>query len=205
MAVQIRLVPQGGGEVRHFEYGSLDEAIVGLGKMVKVKAAEPLPVTLTTAPSSTLLANATPPAPQPEKQRKPRADKGQPRGPHKDANVTTAAVTGAAGDNGATAPATGTDPRSGGQQAPTATSTTAPAAPATPPAPVAVPTADDVQAAVEKLFAKADYDGTAAALQRFGVARGKDLAADQRASFIRRVEDIVAGKYDATGSWPELV
>jgi hypothetical protein len=137
----------------------------------------------------------------PTRQRKPRADKGQPREPY--GPRTETAATGAQGT-----PAPSTDPRNDAQ-APTATSTTTPvaapqsAAPVedTPPAAVLIvgskpaaadPTLEDVQKTVEALFAARNYDDTRALVSRFGVARAKEIPADMRAEFIAKAKAMIA-------------
>lgn len=114
--------------------------------------------------------------------RKGRSDAGVPRGPQ--------------GGVPPAPPATPPAP----QVPPVAPQTPPPSAPAT-----VVPITDDtVQAAVEKLFNKIDYDGTFMALSKFGVKRGKDLPQTVRAEFLQRVEDLVAAKYGVGDSWPAV-
>jgi hypothetical protein len=167
------------------EFDSVEASIAALGKVAGLVAAP------AAAPKSDAPAAEKPP-------RKGRADAGVPRGPHKPTEpIANATGAGAAAPVGTTASAAVT------QAAPVAA---APAPQPTPPvAIITAPIADDtVQAAVEKLFNKIDYDGTFAALSKFGVKRGKDLPQPVRAEFLQRVEDLVAGKYGVNDSWPSV-
>lgn len=169
------------------EFPSAEAAIAGLAKLADIKTPAVAPAAVEKAP------------------RKPRSDAGQTRGPQGATAASAGPVAGTAGDKRAAAPVTSTAPGNAGQQPATPTATAAPAVQA----PVApkLPTAEEVQAAVEKLFGagkNGGFDNTAAALSRFGVKRGKDLPEAQRTEFIRRAADIAEGKYAATDTWPDL-
>lgn len=166
------------------EFKSVDEAIVALGKIIGAPTAAPA-------------------AQQPaeKKERKPRADRGQQREPYGPRTTTGGPAASEPGQAGSSVPVTPAAPVSSTQTAAPVVDKAAPPAAATPVA--AAPTDAVVQAAVERLFNAKDYDATIAVLSKFGVKRGKDLASDQRAEFIRRVDDILAGKYDALASWPQ--
>lgn len=202
--VEVKVVRQD-GEIHFYEYGSLDLAIVGLGKQARAPAA-----TLQAGPKGTAAAPLTvePVAPPLKTPRQPRSDAGKPRGPHAK-NAAGASASGATAPNtGGNAGTEGTDPSKAGekpanststpQEAPAgaATSGTPPAtnAPAAPAAPVAaVPTLDDVQKAVEILFAAKEYDITLLVLSRYGVKRGQDILPEQRAEFIAKAKAVAAG------------
>lgn len=188
-------------------FASQEEAIAALGRIAGIAAPAQPAVAVEKSP------------------RKPRSDAGQQRGPQQNpasakqeanpagagaqqgaqaasaAAPVAAAPAGAASTNanaGAAAGATvEAQPQGGAAQSAAAQASTAAAAPA-----AAAKTAEDVQAAVEKLFNAKGFDDCAAVLSRFGVKRGKDLTAEQRAEFIRRAEDIIAGKYAATDAYP---
>jgi hypothetical protein len=142
--------------------------------------------------------------------RKPRADRGQPREPYGPRNpeANAGAASAPAGTPAPATPATVSAASAAAPQAvaPVAASVPQTAAPAstspahqtahtaTPAPAAAVPTQEDVQKAVEKLFNAKGYDVTHDLLSRFGVKRGKDLAETQRADFIRRAEGVIAGE-----------
>lgn len=173
------------------DYTNVEEAIAALGKLAGI---------------TPVAAVAVQPAVE-KKERQPRADRGQPRGP----NARTAGEPNAAGasapvasapETGSNAPSVVTAPGKAAEQAanPTATVTPAPTV-AAPQAPAAVTTApaatvvDDatIQAGVEKLFNAKGFDDTARVLSRFGVQRGKDLLPVQRAEFLAKVDAVIAG------------
>lgn len=187
------------------EFDKPEDAILALGKLIGVPAASLKPAV---AAGEKGAESPAPAAVAPTRPRKPRADAGQPRGPYKDKEQNVAG-TGASG-----APAPGTDPGNGGQQAPTLTSTTTPVpaapqtaapvepkpsdksahAPESPAAGAAVPSPEDVQKAVERLFTAKDFDVCEQLLSRFGVKRGRDLRPDHRADFIKRADGVIAGE-----------
>jgi hypothetical protein len=203
------------------EFDTVEESIVALGKLVGIKARgvklasqdsaapvkspdegdKPQPAGVVTAPA------AAEPAKPP---RKPRADRGQPREPYGPRNpeANAGAASAPAGTPAPATPATVSAASAAAPQAvaPVAASVPHTAAPAstspahqtahtaTPAPAAAVPTQEDVQKAVEKLFNAKGYDVTHDLLSRFGVKRGKDLAETQRADFIRRAEGVIAGE-----------
>lgn len=181
------------------EFDSADEAIVALGAVLRQ--------TKVVVPEAEAKVKT---------ERKPRADKGQPREPYKPRQQeasgvgagSSAQITTDTSNAGATKPAASTStgapdasPPNVAPAAPVAQAQEAKRAESTPPAAATI-TNDTVQAALEKLFNKLDYVGSIAVLQRFGVRRGPDLAQGQRAEFLRRVEDICAGRYASTDAWP---
>lgn len=181
------------GEVKHYEFGSVDLAIVTLGKMVgapSAKRGDPAPAAAGDT-TSAAASSAVPPAPvapaTPTRQRKPRADKGQPRGPYKaGATEAKAEGAGAQGGNPDGAPV-------GSPAAPQVAAATAPAGgPAAPAA--AVPSDAELQAAVERFFAARGIDDSMALFSRFGVKRGRDLLPEQRAEYIAKVDRVIAGE-----------
>lgn len=174
-----------------FEFENAEAAIVALGKIAGVTPAA---------------------APQPaaeKKERKPRADAGQPRGPYKKGEQAPEPNAGASAGGGTgpvaagnSAPVT-TDPSKAAEQAANSTSTTtaAPGAAAqlaaastTASAPVAAPKPEDVQGTLEKLFAAKGFDVCEQVLSRFGVKRAKDLLPEQRAEFIAKADRVIAGE-----------
>lgn len=178
------------------EFKGVDEAIVALGKLVggKVAQAAAAPVLLAApeaAKSTASTTEARSHTEAPKRTRKPRADAGKERGPYKTTGEPAASEPAGKADSVAVpsaAPATPTQPA-----APERTAT-APEPNAQTPA-AAGPVSDEaVQKAVEKIFGAKGYDDTFALLSRFGVKRGKDLPQDQRASFIQRVDGVLAGE-----------
>jgi hypothetical protein len=168
------------------EYNTAEEAIVALAKLgdieSPVKNAAPAPVREEGQQEHTAPAASAPEAAP--RSRKPRADAGKTRGPRK-VNAAPAAATAVA--DVAPVPAAAPKP-------------TAPAsAPAEGDGPAAVDP-KDVQAAIEQLYAAKQADVTMAALARFGVSRGRDLKPEQRAEFIKYVQQIIAGTADPIAS-----
>lgn len=161
------------------EFKGVDEAIVALGKLVGA------PVAQKAAPEGT--DKAPPVVPAASTNRKPRADAGKPRGPHKNAGAPADA-----------------DPKGHG-------STPTPAAPApktaAPPAPaegdkpqpsgvtpaVAAATEADAQAALEALFNKKGLAEAQRVLGLFGVAALRFLPADKRGEFITKAQEATNG------------
>lgn len=199
MSVQVTLV-----------FNTVEEAIVALGKVGGItksttqlppaapKPAEPLPIAETSSTAQAAVAASVPaaagPDEAPKRQRKPRADAGVPRGPYKDKTIESPAPAGEANVAATVPQSSGAAPAASGvsetaaQPAP-ATSTPVGQTPML--AAAAVPAVEEVQKAVEKLFAAKDYDGTKECLARFGVKRGQDLMPDQRAEFIAKVNRVV--------------
>jgi hypothetical protein len=204
------------GEVKFFEYASVDLAIVALGKLVKIPAPKVDPrqgqLPLGAAPETagarqpdrgTASGGSTlTPAPDaaPARQRKPRADKGVPRGPY---------------NKGGEQPAT-PEPKAGGEQnaatngdSATGSAALAPAplsqqpdagtastgGGAGPAAPAAAVSDAQVQAACDKLFAATkSLPVCMAVFSRFGAKRGRDIPADLRGEFLAKVERVIAGE-----------
>ena len=192
------------GEVKFYEYASVDLAIVALGKLAKVKVEAPtadprqIPLPLV----------AQPPADKPARQRKPRSDAGVPRGPY---NKGTASETGLsqaeqekaihdaavnkaddaarnkmqAERDAASAPIS--------QQPDAGTASTGGGA--GPAAPAAAVSDAQVQAACDKLFAATkSLPICMEVFSRFGVKRGRDIPADLRGEFLAKVERVIAGE-----------
>lgn len=184
-------------------FDSVDEALVALAafSQVKVKPGVAADKGGATAPA------ATSPAPQDAKPpRKPRADRGQPRGPYnKDSKAgadATAADTGGASSGQPTAPVEGaasaaggavTDPSNAASQPATSTSTPEASAAAAPgntePAEYTDQQLQDKLSAVFSKGAQLAID----TLSRFGVTRLKDLAKEHRAEFAALCDKVVAG------------
>lgn len=188
------------GEVKHYEYASVDLAIVALGKLAKVKTDDKqlsLPLAPRTEPTPAQIA-ATLRSPQ-DKPRRPRADKGVPRGPYsKPIDTTTGGPAASepvakAGDSAPVAPAAAPATPTLSQQ-PDAGKPSAdgggPAAPAAAP----VPSQEDVQKALEKLFEARGMNVSRAALSRLGVNRAQDLLPASRAQFIADAERLTNDK-----------
>jgi hypothetical protein len=193
------------------EFDTVEESIVALGKLVGIKARgvklASQDSTAAAGEALTVSALGGGAAAEPVKSpRKPRADRGQPREPYGPRNpeANAGAASAPAGTPAPATPATVSAASAAAPQAvaPVAASVPQTAAPAqaSTPAPektapaAAVPTQEDVQKAVEKLFNAKGYDVTHDLLSRFGVKRGKDLAETQRADFIRRVDGVLAGE-----------
>lgn len=227
------------------KFDSVDLAIVALGKLVgvaqsgkralqaqsdKTTAMSPagsVRVTesgsATNAGPSTVLASvsAAPAAAQEKAPRKPRADKGQPRGsyaPRTEANAAGGVSSGVAVAGTAVAAAPDTDPRNVGQQPATATSTvgSSPAAEVSTAAPkkeeqtqaaaISAPGAhpptsaaaatpvklEDAQKALATLLEKTSYEVCTGVLAGFGVARLRELAPEKFAEFVAYANDLIA-------------
>lgn len=193
------------GEVKHYEYASVDLAIVALGKLAKVKVDDKqlsLPLAPKTEPTPAQIA-ATLRSPQ-DKPRRPRADKGVPRGPYSkgasETGLTQAeqekavhdAAVNKADDEARARMQAECDAKV--SQQPDAGKPSAdgggPAAPAAAP----VPSQEDVQKALEKLFEARGMDVSRAALSRLGVNRAQDLLPASRAQFIADAERLTNDK-----------
>lgn len=168
-----------------FYFNTIEEAIATLGSLVQ-KAA---PVANLEKPAQPLVIET-----KVTKPRKPRADAGQKRGPYKkveapkeataDSQATGEAASGpdaSAASTPETAP-----PEASAQQEATA------AQPLTPEA-GAAPTEAEVQAAIDKVFSAKGLKAAMAALDSFGVKRGRDLKPEDRAAFIQKAEEIANG------------
>lgn len=173
------IVPQGIKVT--FEFASVEQAIAWLGTKIMGGPGNSTPAK-TVAPTD-------PVAPVPSSQRKGRADKGKPRGPHKNAappvipepspvqprvdEAGTKPPAGAAPNAAATAPV----PAEGDKPQP---SGTLPGA--------AAPTVGDkdaeVQAAVQNLFDAKGINAVRSLLNSFGVNRARDLSVAWKAKFL---------------------
>ncbi|MFO0254500.1 MAG: hypothetical protein ACK52V_10340 [Betaproteobacteria bacterium] len=175
-----------------FHFNTIEEAIATLGSLIQ-KAA---PVANLDSPAEPVVV-AVPVV----KQRKPRADAGKPRGPYKNVEAladadpkghgSTQTPSGSTPEPAGTGPVTHaaetvTAPGNAEQQA--ATQTATPESPGKPAAPT--PTDTEIQDALTRLF---DAKGASVAIQllgEFGVKRGRDLAPEQRAEFIRKADEL---------------
>jgi hypothetical protein len=180
--VQVRLV-HSDGEVKNYEYASVDLAIVALGRVV----------------AGAGNGKAVPPAPKASDDltpRQARADKGKKRGPYKkDANASPEQAIAASPEVDTAGAGKQAEPSNAGQPA---ASTSTPPAPASAPqpAPAAVPSVEQVQSALEKFYIAQGAKGrenTLLLLSRFGVTRGKDILPESRAEFIAKVDQVLAG------------
>lgn len=196
-----------------FYFNTIEEAIATLGSLVQ-KAA---PVANLEKPAQPLVIET-----KVTKPRKPRADAGQKRGPYKNveapgsqaplaeagasaggvnvkdaegqqtlppvASTPETAASGSAQSTTADAQAiTVPAPGNGEPQAPTQTAT--PVSPGG----SAAPTEAEVQAAIDKVFSAKGLKAAMAALDGFGVKRGRDLKPEDRAAFIQKAEEIANG------------
>lgn len=191
-----------------FEFLTVDAAIVALGKLSSAAPAsvgpdKGFPPVKATANSG----HALPPVAAEPKQRKPRSDQGQKRGPHKNAGeggtnqVPPQAAPAPTPAPNVAAPST---PAAGGGTRELPPETTAPGKVGEKPAnqtattsdrPVAAaPTIEDAQAALAKVFEAHDLKTAQEVLSRSGVTRLRDLLPEQRAEFIKDAEAAVASK-----------
>jgi hypothetical protein len=174
--VKVKIV-QADGEVKFYEYASVDQTIVALGKL------------------------AAPKAP-----RKPRNDAGQARGPHKpptepvvEPKVAPAAPV-APGDastvDGADKPvASGTAASTGGAAQGTSTAAGAVATASSMPAPAqaaSVTTLEQAQAAMEKVYKAKGVDTAKQILARLGTNRVKDILPASLGQFVKMATDIAS-------------
>ena len=185
--VEIKVVLKD-GEVKFFQYASVDLAIIALGKMVG-------------APPKVATNPGAPDAPTTDRPaRKGRSDKGQPREPYKprtteapDALIKnlaegtaavnppqitngpveggTATKVGTAGPDTA-APEKQAEPGKAGQQAATPNSTPSGAAPVTP------------EEATEKMLAVVGIEVSRKALGKFGAAKVRELKPESKAAYV---------------------
>lgn len=154
-----------------------------------------IPVTLESAPRVTTTDSTAPAAPV-KKERKPRADAGQKRGPYK---TTGGAAEGASAGEAASpadpssAAATPTSPAAPEQ---TVQATPAPAQSAAPAAaePGKEPTLDDVRAALKRVSDTKDLGMPACMgqLAKFHVLRVSEVKKEQYAEFIKACDELVA-------------
>ena len=180
-----------------FEFPSVEEAIVALGKLSGVGKARRAANKLIGAPdgappvapeqSTEAPPSSVPAAPITSMPRKPRSDKGVPRKP----TAPVSAPEGAAGSP--QGPVTGA-PETGGSAGASSLNTVADqggtpvgASPAgNPSAPV--PTVDEAIKAGEALLAAKGLEAVRALIQTFGVARISSIPAEQRADFIAKAQ-----------------
>ena len=163
-----------------FYFNTIEEAIATLGSLVQ-KAA---PVANLEKPAQPLVIET-----KVTKPRKPRADAGQKRGPYKNVEAQPA-------------PAVSVDarPAAAPQVVASTPETAAPAAQeevtdkgSTSGLAAAAPTEAEVQAAIDKVFSAKGLKAAMAALDSFGVKRGRDLKPEDRAAFIQKAEEIANG------------
>lgn len=178
------------------QFASVDEALVALAAFSQVKVKTPAVLKETPAPAAAA-AETKPP-------RKPRADRGQPRGPYKkddDSNATGASAP-ASSENGGDPAVVGTGvattpaPESG----PTAPTVAAPVAaePKTeaPPVAAAAPTEykpEELQKKLEAVFAKGAQLAIDV-LARFGVTRLANLDKQHHVEFVALCDKVIAGE-----------
>lgn len=187
------------------EYENVEQAIIALGKMsglskARRAASAPLPVipaagAAVSAPGGAAEApqGSVTAAPAAPRGRKPRSDAGKTRGPYKDNAGSPATEAQASAPQGAASTGSGPDNPAADAQA-TGSATTGDST-ATAPAPVdgaPIPTQEQAQAALEKLFnafqpASVGIDKAKNVLSLFGVLRVRDLPAEKRAEFIEQV------------------
>lgn len=194
------------GEVRFYEFASVDLAIVGLGKLAKVKVEAPavdprqLPLPLAAKPpvEQTVVA--------PQRQRKPRSDAGKPRGPYNKGGASETGLTQAeqekairdaaankADDEARAKLQAERDAAAKNTQQPDAgaTSTAGGDGPA---APAAAVSDADLQAKIDKLFAAKGLPTCMDVFARFGVKKGRDIPANLRAEFMAKADRVIAGE-----------
>ncbi len=160
-----------------FYFNTIEEAIATLGSLVQ-KAA---PVANLEKPAQPLVIET-----KVTKPRKPRADAGQKRGPYKTVEAPAADPQVAAeppAEPAASTPETAAPAVQ--EEVIDKGSTSAPAA--------AAPTEAEVQAAIDKVFSAKGLKAAMAALDSFGVKRGRDLKPEDRAAFIQKAEEIANG------------
>ena len=175
-----------------FYFNTIEEAIATLGSLVQ-KAA---PVANLEKPAQPLVIET-----KVTKPRKPRADAGQKRGPYK--NVEAPGSQAPLAEAGASAGGANVKGAEGQQTLPPVASTPETAAPAaqeevtdkgsTSELAAAAPTEAEVQAAIDKVFSAKGLKAAMAALDSFGVKRGRDLKPEDRAAFIQKAEEIANG------------
>ena len=184
-----------------FEYNSVEEAILALGKQAGVAKVRRAAATTGAAPESQGSAEqhatvVAVPAAAPTT-RKGRSDKGKARGPHKEAAVT-----------GSTASSTSGEPAGGAAPDSNPASADAPIAASTAAVTAASPTIEDavivakpeeVQAAIEKLYesqanAPAGIAAVKDLLARYGCTKGRDIPAERRFEFIKEAKSPTVAK-----------
>jgi hypothetical protein len=171
-----------------FEFKTPEEAITAIAKVAGLGAAAPAPRLEIRKPQDIEGESRREPE-QTGQKRGQRADKGKKRGPYKDREQSNAGTT-------------ATEATTGVQETPVAPGAAAPAPETAAPEPVrpntapsdagrvagapaaAAPTEADVQKALEAVFAAKGLAAAQAVLGKFNVARGRDLAPEQRAAFI---------------------
>lgn len=171
------------------QFASVDEALVALAAFSQVKVKTPA---VKDAPAAAAATETKPP-------RKPRADRGQPRGPYKKDDDSkapeTAAVNGA--PEAPTAAPVAEEPKE--PAAPQAVEYAAPesAAPAdASPAAAAAPTEykpEELQKKLEAVFAKGAQLAIDV-LARFGVTRLANLDKQHHAEFVALCDKVIAGE-----------
>ena len=146
------------------EFPSIDVAIVALGKLVGTPVKATQPVAASVAAGQ----GATAPA-APTTTRKGRNDKGVPRKPK-------------------------AEPAGAGATVTTTASAAAPQAAPAGEASVSTLTAADTEKALEAVFNGKGLPTAQALLQRFGIARLRDLKPEQYVDFVAAAKEVVEGK-----------
>lgn len=184
------------------EFPSVEEAIVALGKMsalgkARRAANQTIGAQAVAAPVATAKASEAPPSSPPAAPvtpvvtgtpRKPRADKGKPRGPYKP--DTNAEGAGAQSENAASpaAPAAAPSAEVSEQNAVPVSAPEgaagSPQGPVTGAAPV--PSTDEAIKAGEDMLAAKGLEAVRALITSYGVARISAIPADKRAEFIAK-------------------